>query len=166
MTAKRKKVNFISDEQGAVRAVAKIDGTANKGGRPVGSVTKGLPDYKKTKQGLIEAFNRSDAPAILTGMLNGRLPSFMKPENRDMLTVAEDAHFRRMLMKNFMWATEIIVKLVPKELGQFGRVTGELTLADLLRRATVSPKSPKVIDMVQKRRASELEEYVADEVNE
>jgi len=138
---KRKRVNFVSDEQGAVRDVTKIDGTPDKGGRPVGSVTKGLPDYKKTKQGLIEAFNRSDAPAILTGMLNGKLPSFMKPQNRDMLTVEEDAHFRKLLLKNFMWSTEIIVKLVPKELGQFGRVTGEQTLADLMRRATVAPKS-------------------------
>ncbi len=161
---KRKKQEFSTSK--AVRDVVHIDGTKNKGGRPVGSTNKGMPDYRRTKTGLIEAFNKSNAPGIITGMLNGNLPSFLRPENRTMLTVEEDVYFRKLILKNFMWAADYIAKIVPRELGRHGQVVGEMSLAELTRRATVSPKSPEVVDMVAERRADEVESFVAEEINE
>ena len=165
MASKRQKVSF-NNEQGAVHSVARIDGAASTGGRSTGSVNRSTPDYKQTKKGLIEAFNRSDAPAIITGLLNLRLPSVLKPQGRATLSIEEDALLRRLLWKDFKWAVEIIVKLVPKELGQFGRVTGEMSLADLTRRAESAPKSQRVIELVRQRRADDIESFVVDEENE
>ena len=160
--SKRTKQDFSTDN--AVRAVARIDGDKNRGGRPVGSTNAGMPDYRRTKTGLVEAFNQSAAPGILAACLNLQLPSCLRPQNRDKLTYDEDAYFRKLIWNNFKWAAEFIAKIVPRELGRHGQVVGEMSLAELTRRATVSPKSPKVIEMVAARRDDELESFVADEV--
>lgn len=164
--SKRKKVTFTSDEDRPVRAVTRIDGAVDKGGRPLGSTNRGMPDHRRTKQGLVEAFNRSNAPAIITACLNLQLPSVLKPQNRNKLTYDEDAYFRKLIWKNFQWAADYIAKLVPRELGRHGQVVGEMSLADLTRRATVSAKSPEVVDLVKQRRANDIEEFVSDELND
>ena len=167
MVSKRTKVDFTNDDdKDMVHSVAQADGTVSAGGRSVGSVNRSTPDYKRTKKGLIDAFNRSDAPAIITGLLNLRLPSVLKPQGRNTLTVDEDALLRKLIWKDFKWAVEILVKLVPKERGQFGRVTTEMSLADLTRRAESAPKSQRVIELVRQRRADDIESFVVDEENE
>ena len=161
---KRKKISFNDESQ--VRVVTRVDGTPNKGGRPVGSKTTGMPDHRRTKQGLVEAFNKSNAPGILAACLNLQLPAVLRPQNREALTIDEDAYFRKLIWKNFQWAAEFIAKLVPRELGRHGQVVGEMSLADLTRRATTSPKSPQVIELVKQRRADEVEQYVSDELGD
>ena len=161
---KRIKQDFSTGK--AVRAVTPIDGSPNKGGRPVGSTTAGMPDYRRTKTGLVEVFNQSAAPGLLGACLNLQLPSCLRPQNRNKLTIEEDASFRKLIWNNFKWAAEFIAKLVPRELGRHGQVVGEMSLAELTRRATVSAKSPEVVEMVARRRDDELESFVADEVGE
>ena len=153
---KRKRQDFT------VRAVAKIDGEPNQGGRALGSVNKTMPDYKRFKQGLVELFNTSRAPAVIMQMLSMTLPPMLKPHNSDKLTPAEDARFRAMLLSNFKWAVDAVIKCVPKELGVFGKIQQEHTLAGLVQRASRSPKSPAVVDMVKHRRDGEMEDYVAE----
>lgn len=161
---KRAKIDFHTSDK--VREVTAVDGTRARGGKPVGSNNKDMPDYKKMKATLIEIFNDSRAPAIISMCLNMRVPPALAPRNRDKLTTDEDAYFRKLMWKNFQWAVEIIIKVAPKELGVFGKVDHEFTLAGLVKRATVSPKSRDVVDMIQDRRVSETTSFVASEMNE
>ena len=162
--SKRTKQDFSTSD--AVRAVTRVDGEKNRGGRPVGSTNKGMPDRTKIKTGLLEVFSRSNAPGIIMAMLCMSIPSILRPQNRDMLTVEEDARYRQQMRVDFKWAADFIAKIIPRELGRHGQVRGEMSLAELTRRATVSPKSPKVIEMIARRRNDELESFVADETGE
>ena len=160
---KRKRITLRDKTRNVLRVKGVVPtGNEPSPGRPVGSVSKTMPDYKRMKQGLVEVFNSSQAPAIINQMLNMKLPPMLRPQNRDLITAKEDAAFRRLLLKNFMWAVEIVVKTVPKELGVFGKIQQEHSLAGLSRRATQSVKSGKVIDMVSKRRVNDIEEYSVD----
>ena len=159
----RKKLNLYEREKIVARVPAVVPTGGEVGpGRPEGSINKTMPDYKRMKQGLVEIFNNSKGPSIINEMLNMKLPPMLRPQNRDKITAGEDANFRRLLLQNFKWATEIVVKTVPKELGVFGKIEHEHTLAAMSRRATRAPKSSKVIDMVAKRRATDITEYEAE----
>lgn len=168
-TRMKKKGNGKGD--GMIRSVPDIDQISPDGameagdpgrsrGRPVNSVSKTMPDYRKLKTGLIEMFNRSDAPAILFQFLNMRLPPMLKPENRGTVTAKEDAAFRRMLLANFKWVVDVVTKVVPKEVGVFGRIE-HTSLSGMVKRAETNAKSGNVVKMVRKRRDDDLYNYQA-----
>jgi hypothetical protein len=122
--------------------------------------------YKLLKAGMVEIFNRSDAPALLEAFLNMKLPEVLLPPKKELLTVKEDLQYRKLILNNFKWAVEQVFKIVPRELSVSGNINMEHSLTGLTKRATEEHKSGEVIDMINKRRESELIEYKARDVVE
>ena len=74
---------------------------------------------------------------------------------------------RRALMENYKFAMNWITRVVPKDVGIFGSIEHDHTLASLSKRAMESSKPKKVIGMVQDRRDGEFKSPVniEDEIN-
>ena len=118
----------------------------------------------KTKMGLLGVYEGSNATSIMKCMLDGKLPPQFTPTNYKSgmkISVQENLMNIRQIEKNFRWAMEQIAKILPKELAHSGSIQGEMTLIGMVRRANVEDKSPKIVDIVQKRR--EMEVYEIEE---
>jgi hypothetical protein len=162
MSTQRKKRNRIvlpSTQAVSTSTTVHKGNGKNKGGRPVGSLSKQGVAVQLMKGGLVQLFNTSRAPALLQAFLNMQLPSVLKPANVQLLTPEEDRHYRRVLLANFKWAVEQIIKVVPKEHLMSGSVQHEHTLAGLTKRATVHQKSESVVEMVRKHNEEQVVEY-------
>jgi len=137
---------------------------------PYGRSGKPQESYKKVKDGFVKGFMDSDAMGHLVNMLNMRLPAILKPRNRELLTDEEDKEYRKLALTNFKWVVEQILKVVPKEIGIFGKVQHDHTIAGMVKQATIAPKSNKVIDLVktekEKRLLEEKEEETIYEMGE
>lgn len=122
--------------------------------------------YASTKTGnqmkltLYDLFQKSQASSILNCMFNMKLPPQLRPAGYvpgvTKVSLVEDSMIRSQLIKNFKWAVEQMVRLMPKEL--VGTVSGEVTLIGMVKRAVLEDKSSNVIDLVQKRREKEIYE--------
>lgn len=130
----------------------KFRGPVQKGEvrNPYGRSGKPIANARKAKDGLLQLFISSEAPGHIHDMLNMKLPAILKPENRDMITKEEDRELRFLILKNFKWAVEQFIKTLPKEIGMFGKVSHEYTLAGMVRGAVTEPKSDRVIEMTKK----------------
>lgn len=117
---------------------------------PYGRAGKPVANARKAKDGLLQLFISSEAPGHIHDMLNMKLPAILKPENRDMITPEEDSKLRMLILTNFKWAVEQFIKTLPKEIGMFGKVSHEYTLAGMVRGAVTQPKSDRVIEMTKK----------------
>ena len=116
---------------------------------PYGRQGKPSLDYKKAKEGLLQVFIKSNASGTIYDMLNMKLPAILKPEGREKLSVEEDSRMRMLILTNFKWAVEQFLKILPKEIGVFGKVSHEHTLVGMVKSAETSPKSPRVIEMTK-----------------
>jgi len=150
----------LTTTRGKFKGKVKKGEVRNPHGRPVGSKSRTMPDYRKMKANVVEIFMSSRAPAIIKAMLNMQLPAGLVPGNPGVkITLEQDIANRHLLLKNFKWAADFCKALVPKELGIYGQFKGEMTLTGLVKRATVSQKSKRVIDMVAKMNEQGLLEY-------
>ena len=116
---------------------------------PYGRQGKPTLDYKKAKEGLLQVFIKSNASGTIFDMLNMKLPAILRPEGREKLSVEEDARMRMLILTNFKWAVEQFLKILPKEIGMFGKVSHTHTLAGMVKTAISEPKSQKVISMTK-----------------
>lgn len=117
---------------------------------PYGRAGKPVANARKAKDGLLQLFISSEAPGHIHDMLNMKLPAILKPENRNMITPEEDAKLRGLILTNFKWAVEQFIKTLPKEIGMFGKVSHEHTLAGMVKGAVTQPKSDKIVEMTKK----------------
>lgn len=169
----RKDIDIIPDD-----GPKKFKGPAKKGeirnpaGRPVESeetkVIKRTAHFQfgttktanEMRKSLYDLFQRSDALSILSCFFNMKIPPSLRPAGYipgvTQITPMEDSMIRSNVLKNFKWAVEQMVKLMPKEM--VGTIQGEVTLIGMIKRASVENKSSKVIDLVQKRREKEVYE--------
>jgi len=174
----RKDIDITQEEDAQTDHPRKFQGPAKKGevrnpnGRPVESEeTKVIRrtarfQYNTTKtanqikKSLHDLFQRSDAMSILSCFFNMKIPPQLIPRGYvpgvTQITPTEDAMIRASLLKNFKWAVEQMVKLMPRELT--GSFEGEVTLVGMVKRATVENKSDKVVDLVQRKREREVYE--------
>jgi len=130
---------------------------------------------KKLKLDAVTQFSKSKAITILSMFWNMEMPEWLLPYNyyKIMKEDDEDAKaimenkVRRSLMENYKFAMNWITKVVPKEVGIFGAVKHDHTLAALSKRAMESNKPKNVIGMVQDRRDGEFKAAgsIEDEVN-
>jgi len=155
----------------------RFEGGVKKGEvrNPYGRAGKPTPNYRKIKEGFLQGFINSDAMGHLMNMLNMKLPGIMKYKEK--FTDEEDKELRLQILKNYKWAVEQLIKVIPKEIGVFGKVQHEHTIAGMVKQATISQKSDKVIDLVKKEREEklleekeeelpyEMEEYLEEEDN-
>ena len=127
----------------------RFQGQAVKGEirNPYGRAGKPSLNYRKAKEGLLQVFIKSSAAGTISDMLDMKLPAILRPQNRDKLTVGEDKEARILLLANFKWAVEQFLKILPKEIGIFGKVGHEHTLIGMVKGAVTETKSPKVIEM-------------------
>jgi len=128
---------------------------------PYGRGGKPMPEHRKIKDGLLTGFMSSEAMMHLLDMLNMKLPAFMKPENADQLTLEQKQYYINQILKNFKWAVEVVVKVIPKELGVFGKIDVEHSLTGLTKRAVEAKKSSKVIEMEEQMEKDKILKYVA-----
>lgn len=157
----RTRIDLSSSTSTAVSTVHKGNGK-DKGGRPVGAINKQGIAVQLMKGGLVTLFNTSRAPAILQAMLDMKLPTVLRPANALLITPEEDRHYRRVLLANFKWAVEQVIKVVPKEHLMSGSVQHEHTLAGLTKRASTHQKSSTVVDMVKQKREEQVVEYSSE----
>ena len=134
----------------------------DKGGRPVGAIGKQGVAVQLMKGGLVTLFNTSRAPAILQAMLDMKLPTVLKPANINLITPEEDRHYRRVLLANFKWAVEQVIRVVPKEHLMSGSVQHQHTLAGLTKRASTHKKSTSVVELVRKQKEEQVVEYSSE----
>lgn len=156
---RKKRDSFISSsevQRGMRKDRTRTEGVSPAKDRPQGFKKKTPVPYREMKQGMIEIFNKSNAKAILLGMLNMKIPYQLKPIDFDENDAIDDRMVKDLMLTNFKWAVSQIIKLAPKEVGIFGSVKMEHSLAGLTRRATMGEKSGKVIDLVKERREREL----------
>ena len=130
---------------------------------------------KKLKLDAITQFNKSKAITILSMFWNMEMPDWllpygyfktMKNGNDEQKAVMENK-VRRALMENWKFAMNWITKVVPKEVGIFGAVKHDHTLASLGKRAMENNKPKEVIGMVQDRRDGEFKaaDSIEDEID-
>ena len=129
----------------------RFEGQVKKGEvrNPYGRLGKPTPDYRKAKAGLLQVFIQSEGTGHISDMLNMKLPAILRPEGRQKVTLEEDDKQRMLLLANFKWAVEQFLKILPKEIGMFGKVSHEYTLAGMVKGALTAPKSDKVIEMTK-----------------
>lgn len=129
-------------------------------GRPPGAKNKALPDHRIIKHGLLQLFQKSRGPAVLLGMLNFKLPPGCLELFKDReLTRKEELYLFNLALNNFKWAIGVCVKLFPKEIGVFGKMSHEHTLTGMVKRATTFKKSPKVLELVKRKTEEGITEY-------
>lgn len=155
-----KKIQRVKSGDESLSAIGKD----NQLSKPSNQETEYHTNTTEIKHSLLEIFNRSDAKAALMCMLNGRIPPQFRPKGvlqggAEKITPTEHRAMVAQIRGDFKWAVEQMVKMFPKELGVFGSLQMNHTLAGMVRRASTDNKSNKVIDMVKKRREEEVTEY-------
>lgn len=135
----------------------------NPVGKPKGAVNESTKSAQKTKADLFQAINKSMAPTLLRSMLDCRVPvKFLRLSLRQkiqaggLLTEEEEDEITIKVEKNFWRCLDFLAKIFPKKLMTLD--TEEETQAARTRRATVEAKSPKMIDMVRRKRDPSLYE--------
>ena len=132
---------------------------------------------RKLKLDAITQFGKSKALTILTMFYNMEMPEWLLPGGYYKLMASKDPDdyeaqilmenkVKRGILENYKFAMNWITKVVPKEVGIFGAVKHDHTLAALSKRAVENNKPGKVIGMVQDRRNGEFTaaDSVEDEV--
>lgn len=142
-----------------VKRGKRFSGSVKKGEirNPYGRSGKPSLNYRKAKEGLLQVFVKSEAAGTIFDMLNMKLPSVLRPEGRVMLSVEEDMRLRILLLTNFKWAVEQFLKILPKEIGVFGKIGHIHTLSGMVKSAEIETKSPKVLEMTK---VTEMEEDI------
>ena len=130
---------------------------------------------RKLKLDAVTQFSKSKAITILSMFWNMEMPEWLLPygyykvmKNGDEeAKAAMENKVRRALMENYKFAMNWITRVVPKDVGIFGSIEHDHTLASLSKRAMESSKPKKVIGMVQDRRDGEFKSPVniEDEIN-
>jgi len=148
------------------KRIKRFEGAVKKGEvrNPYGRGGKPEQSQKKVKEGLLKGFMDSDAMEHLFNMLNMKLPAILKPRNRELITDEEDKEYRKLALANFKWVVEQVFKVIPKEIGVFGKVQHDHTIAGMVKQATIAPKSDKVIDLVKAEKEKKLLEGKEEEL--
>ena len=132
---------------------------------------------KKMKLNVLTQFNKSKALTILVTMFNMEMMENLLPYNYRKVMEGEDEDAKEkmhnrvlsILMGNYRFALNWISKVIPKEVGIFGSLDHQHSLAAKSKRAFTTPKPNKVIDMVKGRRDKEFysatDQEVEDEVD-
>lgn len=164
----KKKTRKLLDTNTKNPGGAKKGDVRNPVGKVAGTLMKATTLTNETKTTLIQSFQRSQAPQVLTSMLNMKLPLPFVPRHiKDKLktgvplTPEEDMLIVHEIKTNWKWALEWYAKIFPKTMGVFGLVQTEETLAGRLKQATKATKSPNVIDLVKRKMEKEM--YIAEE---
>jgi len=172
---RRKDINntYIDPATGKFVANPLAKGGFKKGvsGNPKGrgaSKNASTKTSMEIRKGLLDIFKNSSGPAIIRSMLNGKIPPQFVPifldengkripvdlwEGPMWMTVIAQAR------KDYKWAFEQLVKMMPKELGVYGKLEMQHTLAGRVKDALTKEKSKKVIDLAKKRKDRYLIEY-------
>jgi len=132
---------------------------------------------KKLKLDAITQFSKSKALTVLSMFWNMEMPEWLLPYGYYKVMASQDPDdeeakaimenkVRRAIMENYKFAMNWITKVVPKEVGIFGAVKHDHTLAALSKRAVENNKPREVIGMVQDRRDGEFKaaDSIEDEV--
>ena len=129
-------------------------------GRPIGAVNKKMPDIREVKEGLLNLFKNSRAPAILFQMLNYKLPpGYERIYQGKELTQKQLIYLQNKMDYNFRWCVAQCIRLMPKELGIFGEIHHEHTLTGMVKRAMKSKKSKKIEEKAKEQTIDMIKEH-------